>query len=163
MTTKLSPGDEVTLKIGPGEPRLWKARVVSSLSSMYKLQGARGGSAYLKLEGEAVHLMKGDARVHVPVYEMTVTTLREIAEKTVRAAQRLKKRPARVPGGLAARRHPSEFPFEKLVRGTLVELEHTNDPRVAMEIAMDHLTEDINYYEKLSTIEKHSNHRRLMR
>ena len=31
----------------------------------------------------------------------------------------------------------------------LVEMEHTNDPDIAKEIAMDHLTEDPDYYSKL--------------
>lgn len=33
--------------------------------------------------------------------------------------------------------------------GVQVEMEHTNDPRIAQEIAMDHLTEDPEYYTKL--------------
>lgn len=94
-----------------------------------------------------------------PAYQRT------LAEKTVTEELARKKRPARVPGGLASRKHPRDFPFEALVRGTIVELEHTGDPRVAMEISMDHLVEDLRYYEKLAKIEKHSNptYKRLMR
>lgn len=51
----------------------------------------------------------------------------------------------RLPGGTT--RHPSEFEYEALVRGTLAELEHTTDPCIAMEIAMDHLDEDPSYYD----------------
>jgi hypothetical protein len=50
----------------------------------------------------------------------------------------------RLPGGTT--RHPSEFEYESLVKGTLAELEHTTDPCIAMEIAMDHLDEDPHYY-----------------
>ncbi len=50
-----------------------------------------------------------------------------------------------LPGGTT--RHPSEFDYDALVRGTLMELEHTVDPCIAMEIAMDHLDEDPRYYE----------------
>lgn len=39
------------------------------------------------------------------------------------------------------------------MRGIKVELEHTDDVFTALEIAMDHLTEDPKYYEKLKTIE----------
>ena len=42
----------------------------------------------------------------------------------------------------------------KLDAGAKVEMEHTSDVDMAMEIALDHLTEDPNYYEKLQTIEK---------
>ena len=33
--------------------------------------------------------------------------------------------------------------------GTVVEMEHTSDPQAAKEIAIDHLTEDPEYYSKL--------------
>jgi Protein of unknown function (DUF5661) len=51
-----------------------------------------------------------------------------------------------IPGGLAEGKKPSDFPAEDLVKGMTVEMEHTNDPEVACEIAMDHLTEKPNYY-----------------
>lgn len=42
----------------------------------------------------------------------------------------------------------------QLKRGIQVEMEHTKDPQVAREIALDHLGEDLDYYKKLSKIEK---------
>jgi len=44
----------------------------------------------------------------------------------------------------------------ELKRGIKVEMEHTKDPQVAREIALDHLGEDLHYYKKLSKIEKTS-------
>ena len=44
----------------------------------------------------------------------------------------------------------------ELRRGIQVEMEHTKDPQVAREIALDHLGEDLDYYKKLSKIEKTS-------
>jgi hypothetical protein len=35
-------------------------------------------------------------------------------------------------------------------------MEHTSDPKLAAEIAKDHLTEDPRYYEKLDMMEKMS-------
>ena len=79
----------------------------------------------------------------------------------------------RIPGGLAkgktlidlAKRwdskgyyDPKQFAKEyikpKLQQGIKVEMEHTTDVRIATEIAMDHLWEDLKYYDKLATIEK---------
>lgn len=41
--------------------------------------------------------------------------------------------------------------FEKeLKAGIAVEMEHTNDPDTAKRIALDHLSEDPEYYEKLA-------------
>jgi len=53
-----------------------------------------------------------------------------------------------IPGGLAAGKKPSDFPIEDLIKGITVEMEHTNDPAVACEIAMDHLVEKTDYYDK---------------
>lgn len=42
---------------------------------------------------------------------------------------------------------------KQLAKGVKVEMEHTNDPEMAKEIAMDHLWEDPKYYNKLKQIE----------
>lgn len=42
----------------------------------------------------------------------------------------------------------------QLQKGVKVEMEHTKEFEVAFEIAMDHIFEDVNYYDKLQTIEK---------
>lgn len=44
---------------------------------------------------------------------------------------------------------PSEFDPTQLRIGTEVEYEHTTEPAIARQIAMDHLVEDPHYYEKL--------------
>jgi hypothetical protein len=60
----------------------------------------------------------------------------------------------RLPGGLADDKTPDDFDPDALAEGTRVEREHVNDPALAREIAMDHLTEDPAYYRKLRRIEK---------
>lgn len=62
----------------------------------------------------------------------------------------------KIKGGLADKKKPSDFDSEAIKAGVKVEMEHTNDPDLAREIAMDHLTEDPHYYKKLKTIEKSS-------
>lgn len=57
-----------------------------------------------------------------------------------------------IPGGRAAGRNPVDFDRDQLAFGTHVELEHTGDPRIAREIAMDHLIEDPMYYRKLAQV-----------
>jgi hypothetical protein len=59
-------------------------------------------------------------------------------------------------GGLADKRDPKDFDRAKLEAGIRVELEHTDDRELATEIAMDHLTEQQDYYEKLKQVEKSS-------
>jgi hypothetical protein len=57
-----------------------------------------------------------------------------------------------IPNGRSKGRRPSDFDPIQLAVGTKVEMEHTTDRRVAQRIAMDHLTEDRNYYKKLAKI-----------
>jgi hypothetical protein len=60
----------------------------------------------------------------------------------------------RMKGGLADKRKPSDFDQKQLRKGIRVEREHTGDnTNLATEIAMDHLTEDPRYYDKLERIE----------
>ncbi len=60
----------------------------------------------------------------------------------------------KIPGGLASGKNRRDFDEKRLEAGIKVELEHTSDRGIAAEIAMDHLTEDPDYYQKLKTIEK---------
>lgn len=61
-------------------------------------------------------------------------------------------------GGLAEKAHKTEKDFDpkSLARGAKVESEHTSDKKLRREIAMDHLTEDPHYYEKLEKMEKNA-------
>lgn len=55
-----------------------------------------------------------------------------------------------IPGGKAPDTHEwTDIDPEQLAIGTKVEMEHTDDPHVAEEIAADHLTENPDYYRKL--------------
>ena len=60
----------------------------------------------------------------------------------------------KIPGGLAdkAKAKPEDFDQDALEKGIKAELEHTSSRQIATEIAMDHLVEDKNYYEKLESI-----------
>lgn len=54
-----------------------------------------------------------------------------------------------IAGGLADRNNPRDFDPVQLKKGIKVEFEHTKDHNLAQEIAMDHLSEDPEYYSKL--------------
>ena len=70
----------------------------------------------------------------------------------------------KIPGGLAqgmtikdlANHHKTDTETDKkaLAKGIKTELEHTTDKEVAKEIAMDHVYEDLEYYDKLEKIEE---------
>lgn len=57
-------------------------------------------------------------------------------------------------GGRADEVKPENFDIIALLKGILVEVEHTNNPLTAMEIAMDHLAEFPEYYNNLAIMEK---------
>lgn len=60
--------------------------------------------------------------------------------------------PEKIPGGLGSGKSDADFDPRSLAAGQKAEMEHTNDPSVAREIARDHLSEDPRYYDKLSRI-----------
>jgi hypothetical protein len=60
----------------------------------------------------------------------------------------------KIPGGKADKKNPKDFNPQALAQGIKIEMEHTKDKKIAQEIAMDHLTEDPKYYEKLKQVEK---------
>jgi hypothetical protein len=49
-------------------------------------------------------------------------------------------------GGLGDDKTPTDFDPEQISLGIKVEMEHSSDPKVALEIALDHLSEDPEYY-----------------
>lgn len=57
-------------------------------------------------------------------------------------------------GGLADKNKPEDFDPKELKKGIKIEMEHTNDPDLAKEIAMDHLKEIPDYYTRLEKMEK---------
>jgi hypothetical protein len=59
----------------------------------------------------------------------------------------------RLGGGFADGRHPAEFDTDQIIKGINVELEHTDCPYTACEIAMDHLAEIDDYYTRLAEME----------
>lgn len=73
---------------------------------------------------------------------------------TVRIAQNLVQRRRKfadeIPGGVGDNANPTDFDPAELEAGIQEELEHTNDLNIAREIAMDHLTENPNYYSKMA-------------
>ncbi len=51
-----------------------------------------------------------------------------------------------IQGGKGEGKSPLEFDPEQILMGMRVEMEHTEDPMIALEITIDHLTEDPEYY-----------------
>lgn len=60
----------------------------------------------------------------------------------------------RIKGGLADNMPDSEFNKKQIEKGIEVEMEHTDNPIIAKEIAKDHLVEGENYYDYLEKMEE---------
>jgi hypothetical protein len=58
-----------------------------------------------------------------------------------------------IPGGKADGNAPADYPKDQIEMGMKVEKEHTKDPKTAVEIAMDHLEEFDDYYDRLEEME----------
>ena len=57
----------------------------------------------------------------------------------------------KVVGGLGDKLTASDVDADELAMGLTIEGEHTEDPEIAMEIALDHLAEDPQYYSKMKS------------
>lgn len=80
-------------------------------------------------------------------------TQRRLAKKDI-TQQRDDVDEDKLPGGKGDNAKPDQFDKDQVARGMKVEMEHTNDPQIALEITLDHLSEDPVYYSKLATVEK---------
>lgn len=95
-------------------------------------------------------------------YKMTNSTQDTLANSVVDvaatmtgwgAARLIRKRSVSyLPGGRGAGKRPGDFDLRQLRAGKRIEQEHTSNPTIAQEIAMDHLTEDPRYYTKLCNL-----------
>ena len=124
--------------------------------------GQEEGSIYGKLGMYAFFIFFTIAVISLVAARMTQKPKNEIAVQT-----------DKIPGGLASGKtmkdfvqkydskgyyHPSQMAQmvkEKIQQGVKVEMEHTTDPKVAFEIAKDHVWEDLNYYDKLAKVEEY--------
>jgi len=61
----------------------------------------------------------------------------------------------KLPGGKGDKASPKGFDPKQIKKGLKVEREHTDDPETALEIVLDHLTEDPKYYDKLEKVDPH--------
>lgn len=84
---------------------------------------------------------------------------REVPQQAAQHGDKLKKDEEKkaadkLPGGKADGEPDSSFHPKDLKKGERHEMEHTDSPSMAREIAKDHLKEDKAYYDKLEKIEK---------
>lgn len=86
---------------------------------------------------------------------MDTTLSRWLAKKAANLISDNEKSAAKdmIPGGLADKTPPSRFNPKAVAKGQKVEMEHTNNPTVAREIARDHLQENRRYYTLLAQVE----------
>jgi hypothetical protein len=59
----------------------------------------------------------------------------------------------KIAGGLADKKTPEDYDKKDLEKGEKVEMEHTDDPDIAKEIAQDHIEEFDSYYDELEKME----------
>jgi len=74
-------------------------------------------------------------------------------DKCDEVEKKVKKAKDLITGGIADTNKPSDFNKKQLEMGIKVEMEHTNSVKEAEEVALDHLYEMPNYYDKLAKME----------
>lgn len=68
----------------------------------------------------------------------------------------------RLPGGLGDNANPNQFDRQQVQKGVRTEMEHTADPGIATEIALDHLAENPQYYGQPEPDSESSERRRVV-
>ena len=58
---------------------------------------------------------------------------------------------------------PIEYVLKQLKKGISVEIEHSKDNEIAREIALDHLSEFPDYYDRLENLEKEAKNRWILK
>jgi len=86
----------------------------------------------------------------------TATGKKDLPEHVEDQAEKKALETNKLKGGVGDDKKPSDFSKGVLDEGIDEEKEHTNDTGMAKEIAMDHLTQDPEYYTKLKKVEKSS-------
>jgi hypothetical protein len=79
--------------------------------------------------------------------------MKGLSDKGLLRVARLMRLSDKIPGGKGDGKKPSDFDPKQMEKGLKVEMEHTDDPEVAEEIEMDHLTEFDGYYDELEEME----------
>lgn len=131
---------------GPGRPGdsqrhgIPKGATIAQLEKAAKAKGRKGQLARWQL-----NMRRGRAKNETVINKGVTETLK----------QKLLDKPTPTVGNLAEKYHTSLFAVQQqLARGIRVEMEHTSKYKVAKEIALDHLGEDLYYYKKLAKVEK---------
>jgi len=129
---------------------------VKVLNQPGKVMDTRTLMLEFNLKGKAIQQIGERARVHLLNDPILATDSRRLTQR-VREDLMSNNRKAyrdQMPGGIGDKKQPSDFDPKALAKGIKVEMEHTDDSKIAQEIAIDHLTEDPKYYDKLEVMEK---------
>jgi hypothetical protein len=98
---------------------------------------------FLKQQG---YKIKNDTKVITRLEENDGMSLEPETDNIEQLAQDREEQGDQIKGGLGDDKSPLEFNSEQIKLGMKVEMEHTDDPMIALEIALDHLTENPEYY-----------------
>lgn len=126
----------------------------ASVSQMPNAERRAVAEAHVK--ASLHHAGRGDwarSKAHYFMAEAHDRHVRSQSNKALSSAG-VEKAADKLPGGRADDKSSDDFDEGSLREGAKHEKEHTDDPALAREIAMDHLAEDPRYYEKLKQVEK---------
>ena len=81
---------------------------------------------------------------------MSISDIDELIKKKERLGDQIN-------GGLGDNDSPTKYSRDVILKGLGVEMEHTDDPLIAIEIVLDHLNENPKYYDYLEQMELNMN------
>jgi hypothetical protein len=118
----------------PEEKRNQIGKIVKGPIDTHKLE--RAAKSKYKISRRKVKHLKNESKVNMEIdFKNFIKNIDDEEWKD------------KVRGGLAKNRKPSDFDLDDLASGADIQMEHTDDPEFAIDIAMDHLEEHPDYYD----------------
>jgi hypothetical protein len=116
-------------------------------------KGGLGDKVYVKRDGKILATLKSEDEAFVWILKHQPNS---VSYATKHGGYSIEKSKEKIVGGLGDNRPDSDFDPKELRKGIKVEMEHTKDPKIAKEIAKDHISEFPRggYYENLDKMEK---------
>lgn len=144
--------DAVLRDIDPGLAPVWE-KVKREIRGTARLSRTEAFLHWLHDNADEAARIIADRAEHDVEARAAELEAEELAFKRYEAER---KKGGKLPGGRGDLVSPAEVDPGELAAGTAHEREHTSDPEIAQEIAIDHLAEDPAYYSHLSKMEAQS-------
>jgi hypothetical protein len=139
---------EIQKMMGKGDEKVWENDELTPEENPELTDAPHSSGAYTQ-DGMAGERDRNDNPIPAiePNWSKMSDDTKEVGQEDLEGAiEKREEMGDQLSGGLGDDANPDDLDSEQLLRGLEVEMEHTDDPMIALEITLDHLMEDPKYY-----------------